>query len=101
MVRSVLFVIFTPLNVHLYYPEQTIITLADWYHVPAPEAGLVPKSNATLINGLGRYPNGPESPLAVINVSPGKRYRFRLLSISCEPNFIFSIDGHNMVSCLT
>lgn len=24
------------------------------------------------------------------------RYRFRLISISCEPNYIFSIDGHNM-----
>ena len=24
------------------------------------------------------------------------RYRFRLVSISCDPNFIFAIDGHNM-----
>ena len=23
-------------------------------------------------------------------------YRFRLLSISCDPNFTFSIDGHQM-----
>ena len=23
-------------------------------------------------------------------------YRFRLVSISCEPNFFFSIDGHQM-----
>jgi hypothetical protein len=23
-------------------------------------------------------------------------YRFRLVSISCEPNFVFSIDGHSM-----
>jgi FtsP/CotA-like multicopper oxidase with cupredoxin domain len=23
-------------------------------------------------------------------------YRFRLLSISCDPNFTFSIDGHKM-----
>ena len=23
-------------------------------------------------------------------------YRFRLVSISCDPNFLFSIDGHQM-----
>ncbi|KAL0577425.1 hypothetical protein V5O48_004565 [Marasmius crinis-equi] len=51
-------------------------------------------SNATLINGLGRYQGGPASALAVINVDAGKRYRFRLVSISCQPPFIFSIDGH-------
>lgn len=24
------------------------------------------------------------------------RYRFRLISMSCDPNFVFTIDGHNM-----
>jgi iron transport multicopper oxidase len=23
-------------------------------------------------------------------------YRFRLVSISCDPNFVFSIDGHQL-----
>jgi iron transport multicopper oxidase len=23
-------------------------------------------------------------------------YRFRIVSISCDPNYTFSIDGHNM-----
>ena len=32
----------------------------------------------------------------MINVIPGKRYRFRLLSLACEPNYVFSIDGHDM-----
>jgi len=31
-----------------------------------------------------------------VNVQHGKRYRFRLVSISCDPNFIFSIDNHTM-----
>ncbi|KAF8194694.1 Cupredoxin [Pholiota molesta] len=66
------------------------------YHTPAPEAGLVPTSDATLINGKGRYAGGPTSPLSVIRVLPSKRYRFRLVSISCDPNFVFSIDGHTM-----
>ncbi|KAJ6547717.1 laccase [Mycena sp. CBHHK59/15] len=76
--------------------ESTVITLADWYHYPAPQAPLIPIFNSTLINGLGRYEGGPLSPLAVISVQKGKRYRFRLVSISCDPNFIFSIDGHSM-----
>ncbi|KAG6859902.1 hypothetical protein C0995_002231 [Termitomyces sp. Mi166 len=75
---------------------DTVITLADWYHVPAPEAGLIPRPDATLINGKGRYTDGPTSPLAVISVVSGQRYRFRLVSISCDPNYIFSIDGHTM-----
>ncbi|KAJ3794319.1 laccase 1 [Lentinula aff. detonsa] len=76
--------------------DSTVITLADWYHVPAPQAGAVPTSDATLINGLGRSVNGPsDAPLAVINVVLGRRYRFRLVSISCDPNFVFSIDGHS------
>ncbi|KJA22859.1 multicopper oxidase [Hypholoma sublateritium FD-334 SS-4] len=74
--------------------DNTIITLADWYHTPAPSAGLVPTSDATLINGRGRYAGGPAVPLAVIRVLHNKRYRFRLVSISCDPNFTFSIDGH-------
>ncbi|KAH7881940.1 laccase [Phlebopus sp. FC_14] len=47
-----------------------------------------------LINGLGRYPGGPASPLAVINVVQGKRYRIRLLNIACGTDYVFSIDEH-------
>ncbi len=71
--------------------------------------------NSTLINGKGRYPGGPQDvPLAIVNVEHGKRsvlclvlelkttyrchnsYRFRLVSISCDPGFLFSIDNHTM-----
>ncbi|KAG6827038.1 laccase [Tricholoma furcatifolium] len=76
--------------------ETTVITLADWYHTPAPSAGLVPTPDATLINGLGRALDGDATALSVINVVQGKRYRFRIVSMSCDPNYIFSIDGHNM-----
>ncbi|ESK93293.1 laccase [Moniliophthora roreri MCA 2997] len=54
--------------------KHTIITLSDWYR---------------------RYQGGPKSPLAVINVESGKRYRLRIISMSCDPFFTFSIDGHN------
>jgi iron transport multicopper oxidase len=32
----------------------------------------------------------------VVNVVQGKRYRFRVIAMSCEPSFTFSIDGHNL-----
>ncbi|TFK20274.1 laccase 2 precursor [Coprinopsis marcescibilis] len=76
--------------------DATVITLADWYHIPAPSAGLVPTPDATLINGKGRYAGGPTVPLAIISVTRNRRYRFRLVSISCDPNYVFSIDGHTM-----
>ncbi|KAK1227963.1 fatty-acyl coenzyme A oxidase [Marasmius sp. AFHP31] len=80
------FIVYDPNDPHqLLYDvddESTIITLAD----------CVPDS--TLINGLGRYKGGPASALAVINVEFGKRYRFRLISMSCDPNYVFSIDDH-------
>ncbi|KAF7364246.1 Laccase I [Mycena sanguinolenta] len=74
--------------------ESTIITLSDWYHNPSSQLPTFPVFNSTLINGLGRYAGGPLSKLAVISVVEGKRYRFRLISISCDPNWIFSIEGH-------
>ncbi|KAF8634695.1 hypothetical protein AX15_000753 [Amanita polypyramis BW_CC] len=77
--------------------ESTIITLADWYHAPSPHtAAYKPTPNSTLINGKGRYVGGPLSPLAEITIIPGLRYRFRLVSISCSPNYVFAIDGHNL-----
>ncbi|KAE9407580.1 laccase lcc6 [Gymnopus androsaceus JB14] len=75
--------------------DSTVITLSDNYHSPAGFIVGAAISDATLINGLGRYLTGPtDSPLAVISVTQGLRYRFRLVSISCDPNFVFSIDSH-------
>jgi len=74
--------------------DSTIITLADWYHFVSHQAPLIPLYNSTLINGVGRYSGGPATPLAVVNVKQGTRYRFRLVSISCDPNWVFSIDNH-------
>ncbi|EIN05424.1 laccase [Punctularia strigosozonata HHB-11173 SS5] len=77
--------------------ESTVITLSDWYHDVAPTIAFG-TSDATLINGLGRFFDGTnvnDADLAVISVEQGKRYRFRLISISCDPNFTFQIDQHN------
>jgi len=64
------------------------------YHFVSHQAPLIPLYNSTLINGVGRYSGGPATPLAVVNVRQGTRYRFRLISISCDPNWVFSIDNH-------
>ena len=53
-------------------------------------------ANSTLINGLGRYAGGPSTPLSVVNVQQGLRYRLRVVSTSCSPSFNFTIDGHRM-----
>jgi iron transport multicopper oxidase len=75
--------------------ETTVITVADWYHLTAPNEPALATPDSTLINGLGRQTTTPNGTLSVINVAQGKRYRFRVVSISCDPNFLFSIDGHN------
>ncbi|KAH7922073.1 laccase [Leucogyrophana mollusca] len=74
--------------------ESTIITLMDWYHLPSPQVQRQVTPDSVLINGVGRYDGGPETPYAVINVQPFKRYRIRLLNLACKPNYIFSIDKH-------
>ncbi|KAF9233718.1 laccase [Melanogaster broomeanus] len=73
---------------------STIITLADWYHINAFDVTPTTEPDSLLINGLGRYVGGPSTPLSVINVVQGKRYRIRLLSMSCKPDYLFSIDSH-------
>ncbi|KAI0751849.1 laccase 2 [Daedaleopsis nitida] len=77
--------------------ESTIITLVDWYHTLARQGPRFPLgADSVLINGLGRAAGGDATALSVITVTKGKRYRFRLVNISCDPNFVFSIQGHSM-----
>ncbi|KAJ7099745.1 laccase [Mycena epipterygia] len=73
--------------------DTTVITIADWYHAPASTLGVIPTLISTLINGLGRYAGGPTSQLSVITVTSGSA-SFRCLA--ANPNFIFTIDGHQM-----
>ncbi|KLO10982.1 laccase [Schizopora paradoxa] len=89
---------------HLYDIDDasTVITLADWYHnlstvlFPNPTK-VAPTPDTTTINGLGRWSGASTlTPLAVIKATPGKRHRFRVVSTSCFPSYLFSIDGHNL-----
>ncbi|KAF8589375.1 multicopper oxidase [Ramaria rubella] len=81
----------------------TVITLADWYHPSALSAtnawfagGPEPVPDSGLVNGIGRYNGGPEVTWARINVTAGKRYRLRLISLSASGTFEFTIAGHSM-----
>ncbi|KAF5353223.1 hypothetical protein D9756_007799 [Leucocoprinus leucothites] len=77
--------------------DAHIITLSELYHEVASSIKGISMADSTLINGKGRFPGGPNAELAVINVDHGKRYRLRLVSISCDPNFMFSIDCHDLM----
>ncbi|KAG9119655.1 laccase, partial [Ceratobasidium sp. 392] len=87
--------------------ESTVITLADWYHNPAPAlqaqflstsntALTAPVPDSALINGAGRYVGGPAVKRAVLNVTAGKKYRFRVINISAIGSYTFSIEGHSL-----
>ncbi|KAG6831709.1 hypothetical protein H0H87_004366 [Tephrocybe sp. NHM501043] len=99
------FIIYDPedpyLNSYDVDNESTIITLADWIHVASPTPFGSSHSLTTLINGWGRSIQSEVTlntltPLAVINVEAGKRYRFRLIGLSCDAPFNFTIHDHNM-----
>ena len=66
------------------------------WHVPSRKIAPPFTPNATTINGQGRYPGGPKTPLSVVNVEHGKRYRFRIIGASCDAWHNFTIDGHRM-----
>jgi len=99
------------------YDEELLITLNDWHHLSAKELGQgylsgirkVPVPDSILINGLGSsscrtttkndrdcYPNLDAQKPAVLSVSPGRRYRIRVINTSARSSFNFSIDGHRL-----
>lgn len=83
---------------HLVQRLVLALTICHRYHYPSPSSltpeDPFPKADATLINGKGRYPTGGPADLSVVNVEYGKRYRLRIVSISCDPSYTFSIDDH-------
>jgi len=49
-----------------------------------------------MINGVGRYVDGPEMSWARINVTQGQRYRFRVVNTSGIAHYRFAIEGHSL-----
>ncbi|KAF7351482.1 Laccase A [Mycena sanguinolenta] len=80
--------------------ETTVITLADWCKkkinitVPPLHLATCRLSSQHSLTDWVAMPV-PTSQLAVVSVTQGQRYRMRLISMSCDPNFVFTIDGHD------
>ncbi|KAF8519916.1 laccase [Hysterangium stoloniferum] len=81
---------------------STVISLTDWYHGSAKNLGhdwianktAEPVPDSNLFNGVGRYLGGPATPRAVMTVTRGKRYRFRVINMSAIVPFNFTIENH-------
>ncbi|XP_046745052.1 laccase-3-like [Diprion similis] len=95
-------------NLYDYDRPEDVIVLSDWFHASGsefwpgryrynPGQGAV----SVLIQGLGQYTNPTNgstttTPLAVVKVKPGKRYRIRFINACttvCPSEF--SIEGHD------
>ncbi|KAL0952746.1 hypothetical protein HGRIS_006976 [Hohenbuehelia grisea] len=78
---------------------STVITLGDWNHKVSPAAfyAFAPP-DSIVINGLGRHEKGPKTPLAIVNVEHGKRYRLRVINAGCLAGFHFSVDQHELTA---
>ncbi|CAG8536268.1 9559_t:CDS:2 [Ambispora leptoticha] len=96
------------------YDEEFIVTLHDWYHTESSEliknlmkplqAGYAePVPDSGLINGRNNYncklaPVGtkciPNNSLSTFVFQQGKRYRIRIINMSADDSFDFSIDEH-------
>ncbi|KAF9067106.1 laccase [Rhodocollybia butyracea] len=79
---------------HLYDIDDgsTVLHVAPFIELPAE----LP-SNGSGGNGGRNWANPTDSPLSVINVEKGLRYRFRLIHSGCDLPFNFSIDFHNFL----
>ncbi|XP_015115407.1 laccase-5 [Diachasma alloeum] len=100
-----------------YYDEDgfdNVIFVNDWFHStpnnhwPGTEVrnvGQIPDN--FLINGRGQWFNSTsnrttDTPLAVINVEPNRRYRFRMInSLSWTCSVQMTIQDHNMTLIAT
>ncbi|KZV71809.1 multicopper oxidase [Peniophora sp. CONT] len=74
--------------------DSTVISISDWYHFASHNVAKIPEFDSVVINGIGRYVNGPtDNALAVVNVKAGTRRVPRIFGL---PNFVFSIDKHTL-----
>jgi iron transport multicopper oxidase len=120
-------------STNLFLPEDTVITLADWYHYVSSEAPTVPcvviscrSSDARQSSKCVQFhPDQRKRSLlrrscrasrcckrctgktvSVVHIasvrstgphtSHRNSYRFRIVSISCDPSYNFSIDSHQL-----
>ncbi|RIB11715.1 multicopper oxidase [Gigaspora rosea] len=97
------------------YDYEYVLTLEDWYHVESHNLVAMrlaqgyeafnPIPDAGLISGRGQYncskaQSGAKCDSnnmpAIYTVTKGKKYRFRIINMSAEAFFFFSIDQHKL-----
>ena len=86
-----------------------VVLVSPWHHTIVAEGTsreVRQKPATLLVNGKGRQPDGPEMPLSIFEVIPGRRHRFRLahaggagscpitLTIEEHPLVLIALDGH-------
>ncbi|CAG8588829.1 5052_t:CDS:10, partial [Dentiscutata heterogama] len=87
------------------YDYEYVLTLEDWYHTQSSDlvAMRLAPADSGLISGRGQYNCSralsgsqcdPNNMPAIYTVTKGKRYRFRIINMSAESFFWFSIDQH-------
>jgi len=99
---------------HYHCLEHTVIALSDWYGLSPRVVHRLRLMILAQVSRIGSFCHGhlfarhyidqwkrsfswrKNIELSVVNVQQGKRYRFHVISMSCDPNFTFSIDGHNL-----
>ncbi|XP_024876061.1 laccase-4-like isoform X1 [Temnothorax curvispinosus] len=88
-----------------------VVLVTQWQHSPEVSFNQGHSKPAILlINGRGRQPSGPATPLSTFTVIPGRRHRFRVanaggagacpvtLSVDSHPLFLIALDGHPIES---
>ncbi|KAJ7595903.1 Cu-oxidase-domain-containing protein [Mycena floridula] len=81
----------------VYDPEDPLLPLYDVDDESTYEAtGIIPVSDSSTFNGVARFNGGPALPWPVVNVTPGKRYRLRLINQSARNVVTFNVEGHSL-----
>ncbi|ETS74440.1 hypothetical protein PFICI_14306 [Pestalotiopsis fici W106-1] len=85
-----------------------VFPISDYYYdnadelVVATSVGAPPKSDNVLFNGTNINPVDPsQGEYAVVNLTPGKTHRLRVINPSAENNFQISLVGHNFTVIAT
>ncbi|KAF8555175.1 hypothetical protein OG21DRAFT_1476611 [Imleria badia] len=78
--------------------DSAIITLMDWYHYPSPDTPRQVWPDSVLSNGTGCYDGLECPPHVTYMVQATKRYRFRLLNMSCKQFYnIFAAQRYSFI----
>ncbi|CAG8591741.1 9691_t:CDS:2, partial [Acaulospora colombiana] len=104
-------VIFDPNDPYKHdYDSEYVMSVADWYHTPTEDPGMLPLfrdvnyqggdpvPDSGEISGVGQYrctiPKCKPKKFATYKVKRGHRYRFRLINFSAMSHFTVSFDQH-------